>query len=150
MLKMLKELQAEHSSLFYQINIFSFSSSLRHLEEQMTPKMTISHNLQLVFSGISAGLCDIQVSHSDTEKIHQPHLSPRAQKKAQPFHNPLASLPLASLCCHSFLGALHSPLQHLQAPKWQAPLPDQPSSPFPRSTPSSQAEQGKLPGGRYK
>lgn len=113
----------------------------------MSPQMTISCNLQLIFSGISAGLCDIQVSHRDTEKIHSLTFHQGLRRCLSLFTILLLLFPWPLLAVTAFwvLFALHlGTCRHLN-PKHTFQI--SPALPSLRSTPSSQAEQGKFPGG---
>lgn len=113
----------------------------------MTPKMTISRNLQLVFSGISAGLCDIQISHSNTEKIYSLTFHQGIRRRLSLFTILLLLFPWPLFAVTAFwvLFTLHfSTCRHL---KVKHPFQISPALPSLESTPSSQVEEGKLPGG---
>lgn len=132
---------------FIKRTYLAFPSSLRHPKEQRSPKMTISCNLQLVFSRISAGLCDIQISHSDTQKIQSLTFHQGLRRRLSLFTILLLLFPWPLLAVAAFrvLFTLHlGTCRYLNA---KHPFQISLALPSLGSSPSSQAEQGKLPGG---
>lgn len=109
--------------------------------------MTILHNLQLAFLGISSGLSDIQVSHSDTKKIHSLTFHQGLRRGLCLFTILLLLFPWPLLAVTAFwvLFAFHlGTCRHLNA---KHPFQISLALPSLGSTPNSQAKQGKLPGG---